>query len=695
MGNGAEGRASAGRFPFVVPERYTYLGALVGGAQGQLVKLRDEKMRRSVALKILQAPHDQVVRRRFRSEVAALLELAGHPNVVTLYDYEETERHLLLFMEYCEQGSLADQLARDNPLPLAEVLRIGEQVAAGLAAAHARGIVHRDIKPGNLLRSRDAVKIADFGIATLAELDTTSRTRTGGAGTDRYTAPEVLAGAAATPASDVYSLAVTLTELAGATTADLLTADEPGRTQTSGPPLLAAGAQPVRDLFTQMLASPPSGRPTTATLASALQRLAQRLGAVELRAERPPGAAKPISRDTMRRAPTWDTQKHTSGPAGLPATGSAPYHGAGGPGRRRTWRILAPSVAALVLAGAVGVFLAFSNSGPKVPSPPPPRLAPFVPASQRVLRIYHVSLSGPVPEVVVTTTSSPAPADNPMPPGDLLLLGWDNYVQRWTLLYEAAKDPVDRVWEPDAYTSSYDEQQAPLPAPIFGKGTGVSNIRVSEIHDQPRGGADLMFTATVSGGNRPAQVTEIIHYNGRIADVVSAFTGFDSYATVIGKAPRQRVAVTTAWYTVADPMSSPIRDYRFILARATNHGHYYYQVASDNRPWAGVYVTTQGFGTTARVTHVVPGSPAAHVLKPGDVLVRVRGSPASTSSHGGPLSIFDQLGLKYAGDIVELQIRRAGVSMFVTIRLGTLADARAISAGNGLSSLGRAPEYML
>lgn len=122
----------AGRFPFELPERYTYLGALVGGAQGQLVKLHDEKMRRSVALKVLQAPHDQVVRRRFRSEVAALLELAGHPNVVTLYDYEETEQHLLLFMEYCEQGSLADQAAQGSPPSLVELLELGAQVASAL-----------------------------------------------------------------------------------------------------------------------------------------------------------------------------------------------------------------------------------------------------------------------------------------------------------------------------------------------------------------------------------------------------------------------------------------------------------------------------------------------------------------------------------------------------------------------------------
>ncbi len=123
----------------------------------------------------------------------------------------------------------------------------------------------------------DDVVQADFGIATLADLYTPSRTRTGGAGSDRYTAPEVLAGAMATPASDVYSLAVTLTELAGTTTADLLTVDEPDRTQTGGPPLLAVGAQPVRHLLASMLASQPADRPSAAAVATRLQDASRRL----------------------------------------------------------------------------------------------------------------------------------------------------------------------------------------------------------------------------------------------------------------------------------------------------------------------------------------------------------------------------------------------------------------------------------
>ena len=352
----------AGRFPFVLPGRYTYLGALVGGAQGQLVKLHDEKMLRFVALKVLQAPHDQVVRLRFRSEVAALLELAGHPNVVTLYDYEETEQHLLLFMEYCEQGSLADQVAQGSPPSLVELLGLGAQVASGLAAAHARGIVHRDIKPGNLLRSRDAVKIGDFGIATLADLDTPSRTRTGGARTDRYSAPEVLAGAVATPASDVYSLAVTLTELAGTTTADLLMVDEPDRTQIGGAPLLTAGAQAVRHLLASMLAAQPADRPSAVAVATRLQDAQRRLAG----SAQSPGTSSPAAGagHHLSAALKTDVRRRDRGQPPDARSVTAPRVVPSQPRRPRprTWlAVLGLSMALLLLVAAVGLVVLRSH----------------------------------------------------------------------------------------------------------------------------------------------------------------------------------------------------------------------------------------------------------------------------------------------------------------------------------------------
>jgi len=246
---------------FVLPERYRIVANLVGGSQGQVVQLHDQKMRRFVALKVLQAAHDPVVRRRFRAEVDALLMLAGHPNVVSLYDYDEDDGRLLLYFEFCDGGSLVG----GRRLPAPDVVRIGRQAAAGLAAAHAAGIVHRDIKPSNLLVGDNGIKVADFGIAALSDEMRATR-----AGTDRYTAPEVLAGAPATPASDVYSLGKTLLELAGGDEHQLRAVGDPAATRTdTGPP---AGTTALRGLLANMLAAEPAGRPDARTVAESLAK---------------------------------------------------------------------------------------------------------------------------------------------------------------------------------------------------------------------------------------------------------------------------------------------------------------------------------------------------------------------------------------------------------------------------------------
>jgi len=247
-----------------LPDRYQVVGAPIAGGQSQVVQLHDAKMRRDVALKVFAAPRDDAVRDRFRAEVSALLELSGHPHVVTLYDYEEDEEHLLLFLEYCDGGSL---VTSTGMLPLIDLLAIAGRVADGLAAAHARGIVHRDIKPGNLLLSKGSVKIADFGIAVLAEAVDEP------AGTDRYSAPECRSGHRAIPASDIYSLAITITELAGVVPGDLLVPEDDDRTQVGGE-LLGYGGRETRGLLRAMLAPDPANRPDAAAVATSLRHLA-------------------------------------------------------------------------------------------------------------------------------------------------------------------------------------------------------------------------------------------------------------------------------------------------------------------------------------------------------------------------------------------------------------------------------------
>jgi serine/threonine-protein kinase len=172
------------------------------------------KFRRTVAVKVLtMSATDEVARARFDRECQAMGLLSDHPNIVTVYDsgYTEAGRPYLV-MAYLPQGTLADRLGRDGVIAAAEVSALGVTLAEALHAAHQAGVLHRDVKPSNILVSNfGAPQLADFGIARLA--DATVRSLTGFAFSPAYAAPEVLAGHEPTAASDVYSLAASLYEL--------------------------------------------------------------------------------------------------------------------------------------------------------------------------------------------------------------------------------------------------------------------------------------------------------------------------------------------------------------------------------------------------------------------------------------------------------------------------------------------------
>src|SRR6188508_2572588 len=174
---------------------------------------RDDELERPVAIKVL-ARHladDPVFRDRFLRE-ARLAARLSHPNIVQIYDAGEDHGDPYIVMECVEGRSLADELESSGALDPARVVDLGVQVCAGLEHAHAAGLVHRDIKPGNLLLGeRDTVKIADFGIARAAE--TTRLTQMGSVlGTAAYLSPEQALGEEVTAAADVYSLGCVLFE---------------------------------------------------------------------------------------------------------------------------------------------------------------------------------------------------------------------------------------------------------------------------------------------------------------------------------------------------------------------------------------------------------------------------------------------------------------------------------------------------
>ncbi|MCW2700529.1 MAG: serine/threonine protein kinase, partial [Blastococcus sp.] len=201
--------------------RYELLSVIASGGMGRVWRARDVLLNRPVAVKVLRSEFtgDPSFVSRFRAEAqhAALLQ---HPNIAAVFDYGELEddgeQLAYLVMELVDGESLAALLARERRLDVPRTLSILRQTSAALAAAHAAGVVHRDVKPGNVLVAPDGtVKIADFGIAWSAS--SVPLTRTGQViGTAHYLSPEQAAGGKASPASDVYALGVVAYEcLAG------------------------------------------------------------------------------------------------------------------------------------------------------------------------------------------------------------------------------------------------------------------------------------------------------------------------------------------------------------------------------------------------------------------------------------------------------------------------------------------------
>ena len=200
--------------PERVGGRYRVERKLGHGGMSVVHLAHDEVLDRPVALKLLSdlPGGDEELRDRFLREGRLAAKLS-HPNVVGVYDTGVEGRQPYLVMEYVEGGTLAEEVLRRGALPAAEVRRLGAQACAGLAHAHAAGVVHRDVKPHNLLLRRDGVlKVADFGIARGTQDQTLTQAGTL-LGTAAYLAPEVLRGERATIASDLYGLGAVLYEL--------------------------------------------------------------------------------------------------------------------------------------------------------------------------------------------------------------------------------------------------------------------------------------------------------------------------------------------------------------------------------------------------------------------------------------------------------------------------------------------------
>ena len=284
----------------VLGDRYRLIELLGQGGMATIYRARDSQLERDVAVKVLRPEYgrDPDFSSRFRQEAQAAASL-NHPNVVAVYDYGQDAAGPYIVMELVDGEDLASVIRRTGALPPRQAARIAGEVARALAAAHARGFVHRDVKPGNVLVARDGrVKVADFGIArAVAEAQMTLPGTT--LGSVHYFSPEQARGEQATASSDIYALGIVLFELLtgrrpweGDSAASIAMARLSG--PVPSPAGVRSGVPPALDAIVQRaLSREPSSRfPTAAAMADALDAfLADRAPDASRGAAIPAGAA--------------------------------------------------------------------------------------------------------------------------------------------------------------------------------------------------------------------------------------------------------------------------------------------------------------------------------------------------------------------------------------------------------------------
>jgi len=281
----------------LIGDRYEILSALGEGGMGAVFRVLDRELREEIALKVLRVEIADApgMLDRFRREVK-LARRVTHPNVARTFDLGTWNGARYLTMELVAGESLSVRFPRGHKAPLTEVLRIAAEVARGLAAAHAVGVVHRDLKPDNVLLANERVVITDFGIARLAERDPAVAGTVGSiVGTPAYMAPEQLEGADIDGRADVYALGLVMWELlcgAPAFVGDTLYSLAAARLKAGPAPdprtVEASLPAKVAELIVDLLARAPEHRPDAQTVVERLDALRGGIIALPDRAPRLP-----------------------------------------------------------------------------------------------------------------------------------------------------------------------------------------------------------------------------------------------------------------------------------------------------------------------------------------------------------------------------------------------------------------------
>ncbi|WP_433608290.1 protein kinase domain-containing protein [Dactylosporangium sp. CA-139114] len=392
----------------VLGDRYRLDEFVASGGMGQVFRATDKTLGRTVAVKVLLPGHgsNDEFGSRFRSE-ARIMASIGHPGVVGVYDYGETpEGTMFLVMAFVDGRPLGERIAAEGTLSVGETLDVVAQAADALHAAHEMGIIHRDVKPGNLLVGENgAVTLVDFGVARSAQVTAVTKLNAV-IGTALYMSPEQASGHPISPSADIYALGVVAYHCV--TGAPPFTGNSPleiaiKHLQDEPPPLPATLPPATRALIERAMAKDPADRfPTAAAMAAAAR------------------AARDGTAEDLALAPAVRASAPTTviaAPGATPADGDVPG--------RPVWMPIAATAA--VIALVAGVILAVVALSRKAFDPSFPDARPTVsatPAASETAKAPGVPIAShnPTPGASAEATSatntappsSPAPGNNPV-----------------------------------------------------------------------------------------------------------------------------------------------------------------------------------------------------------------------------------------------------------------------------------------